>query len=58
MLDDVTGRAPDEALVLGTREIYVRYGSGMAATKLRVPAASEGTARNLNTVSRLAEMAG
>ena len=58
MLDGVTGRAPDETLVLGTREIYVHYGSGMAATKLRVPAAVEGTARNMNTVSRLAEMAG
>ena len=58
MLDGVTGRAPDETLVLGTREIYVHYGSGMAATKLRIPAAVEGTARNMNTVSRLAGMAG
>ncbi len=58
MLDGVTGRAPDEALVLGAREIYVHYGSGMAATKLRILAAAEGTARNMNTVSRLAEMAG
>ena len=45
MLEGVTGRAPDEALALGEREIYVRYGSGMAATKLRIPAAAEGTAR-------------
>ncbi len=58
MLAGVTGRAPDETLVLGTREIYVHYGSGMAATKLRIPAAVEGTARNMNTVSRLAGMAG
>ena len=58
MLEGVTGRAPAETLVLGAREIYVHYGSGMAATKLRIPAASEGTARNMNTVSRLAEMAG
>ena len=58
MLAGVTGRAPDETLVLGTREIYVHYGSGMAATKLRIPAAAGGTARNINTVSRLAEIAG
>lgn len=58
MLDGVTGRARDETLVLGAREIYVQYGSGMAATKLRIPAAVEGTGRNMNTVLRLAEMAG
>ena len=40
------------------REIYVHYASGMAVTKLRIPAAAEGTARNMNTVLRLAEMAG
>ena len=57
MLDGVTGRAPDETLALGTREIYVHYGSGMATTKLRIAAAAEGTARNMNTVSRLADMA-
>ena len=57
MLECVTGRAPDETLVLGKREIYVRYRSGMAATKLRIAAAADGTARNMNTVSRLAGMA-
>ena len=57
MLDGVIGRAPGETLVLGTREIYVHYGSGMATTKLRIPAAADGTARNMNTVARLAGMA-
>ena len=57
MLDGVSGRAPDETLALGTREIYVHYGSGMATTKLRIPAAANGTARNMNTVARLAGMA-
>lgn len=57
MLDGVSGRAPDETLALGTREIYVHYGSGMATTKLRIPAAADGTARNMNTVGRLAGMA-
>lgn len=58
LLEGVTGCASDESLSLGEREIYVHYGSGMAATKLRIPAAAEGTARNMNTVSRLARMAG
>ena len=57
MLAGVVGRAAGETLALGSREIYVHYGSGMATTKLRIPAAGAGTARNLNTVARLAEMA-
>lgn len=43
---------------LGAREIYVACGAGMARTKLRIPAAAQGTARNLNTIARLASMAG
>ena len=46
-----------ETLALGTREIYVHYGDGMADSKLVIPAAKAGTARNMNTVARLAEMA-
>ncbi len=57
MLEAATGRAPGETLRLGAREIYVQYGAGMGATKLRIPAAAHGTARNMNTVSHLAEMA-
>jgi uncharacterized protein (DUF1697 family) len=57
VLDDVAGRADDEELRLGRREIYVRYGVGMAASKLRIPAAKKGTARNMNTVAKLAAMA-
>ncbi len=47
----------DERLALGEREIYVAYGTGMADSKLRIPAAAAGTARNMNTVARLAAMA-
>jgi uncharacterized protein (DUF1697 family) len=47
----------DEELAVGTREIYVHYPNGMADTKLRLPAASGGTARNMNTVAKLAAMA-
>ena len=47
----------DEEVALGRREIYVRYPSGMGRSKLRIPAASAGTARNMNTVAKLAELA-
>ena len=57
-LDDVRNRAEDEAVALGKREIYVSYGSGMGRSKLAIPAAKGGTARNMNTIAKLAEMAG
>jgi uncharacterized protein (DUF1697 family) len=55
-LDDVKGR-DDEEIALGKREIFIHYPSGMGRSKLRIPAASAGTARNMNTVAKLAEMA-
>jgi uncharacterized protein (DUF1697 family) len=54
-LEDVRGRG-DEELGLGQREIYVHYPTGMGKSKLRIPAAKLGTARNLNTVAKLVEM--
>ena len=56
LIDDVHGLA-DEGLALGRREIYVHYPSGMGRSKLRLPGRVAGTARNMNTVSRLAELA-
>jgi len=47
----------DEKIKLGKREIYVHYGEGMAKSKLVIPAAKSGTARNMNTVAVLAKMA-
>jgi uncharacterized protein (DUF1697 family) len=47
----------DERIALGKREIYVAYPSGMGTSKLRIPAAVSGTARNMNTVAKLAELA-
>ncbi len=47
----------DEQIALGRREIYVHYGAGMAQSKLVIPAARDGTARNLNTVATLARLA-
>ncbi|MFK2931238.1 DUF1697 domain-containing protein [Dyella agri] len=46
-----------ELLALGRREIYVHYGDGMADSRLRIPAAKAGTARNINTIAKLAAMA-
>ncbi len=47
----------DEQIQLGHREIYVHYGEGMSTSKLVIPAAKTGTARNMNTVATLAKMA-
>jgi uncharacterized protein (DUF1697 family) len=56
-LDDVRG-LDGERMALGTREIYVDYcGRLLGRSKLRIPAAEKGTARNMNTVAKLAEMA-
>jgi uncharacterized protein (DUF1697 family) len=52
----ITGQA-DEEVALGTREMYVHYGVGMGRSKLKIPSAKRGTARNMNTVAKLAEWA-
>ncbi|KGM34448.1 DUF1697 domain-containing protein [Inquilinus limosus] len=56
-LDRATG-VQGEEMRLGRREIYVHYGDGMGQSKLSIPAAKAGTARNMNTVAKLAGMAG
>ena len=55
-LTTIRGRN-DEELALGTREIYVDYKGGLGTSKLKIPAARDGTARNINTVAKLAELA-
>jgi uncharacterized protein (DUF1697 family) len=52
----VSGRT-DEEIAAGAREFYVHYGSGMAVSKLRIADAASGTARNMNTIAKLAAMA-
>ena len=47
----------DERLALGSREIYVHYPSGLGQSKLRLGGKAVGTARNMNSVARLAELA-
>jgi uncharacterized protein (DUF1697 family) len=55
-LDHATG-INGEKMRPGRREIFVHYGEGMGRSKLKIPAAAAGTARNMNTVAKLAEMA-
>lgn len=55
-LAHMTGRKGEEVR-LGRREIYVDYGGGMADSRLKIPAARDGTARNMNTVAALAKLA-
>jgi uncharacterized protein (DUF1697 family) len=55
-LAGVSGQQAEE-IALGKREIYVHYGNGMADSKLKILAAKAGTARNMNTVAKLAEWA-
>ncbi len=54
LLDKVTGLACEE-IAIGVREVYVHYPGGQADTRLKIPAASSGTARNMNTVAKLVE---
>ena len=56
-LDHVTGQNEDEEIRLGDREIFVHYQSGMGRSKLKIPAAKLGTARNMNTVAKLVDLA-
>ena len=50
--------APDgEEVQVRGREIYIHYPNGSGRSKLKLPALKPGTARNLNTVRKLAELA-
>jgi uncharacterized protein (DUF1697 family) len=50
------GRKREEIAASG-REVFVHYPDGVGESRLRIAAAVEGTARNLNTVRKLEEMA-
>lgn len=48
----------DEQIATGPREIFVAYGErGIGHSRLRIAEAEAGTARNMNTVAKLAELA-
>ena len=55
LLDHVVAPGGEEVRP-GVREIYVHYPSGMGRSKLELPAAKAGTARNMNTLRRLVAM--
>ena len=55
-LKTISGQVEEE-VAIGAREIYVHYGKGMGHSKLKIPAAKKGTARNMNTIAKLAEWA-
>jgi len=55
LLERVAHQA-DEEIALGEREIFIHYGDGMGQSRLRIPAAEQGTARNMNTVAKLADL--
>lgn len=52
-LEAATG-VQGERVALGPRAIYVSYGEGIGSTRLKLPAVREGTARNMNSVAKMA----
>jgi len=55
MLDEARDVA-GERMALGPRLIYVSYGEGIGKTRLKLPAVKHGTARNMNSVAKIAEL--
>jgi uncharacterized protein (DUF1697 family) len=51
---DTVRNLTDERIASGERALYVHYPSGQGQSKLRIPLAAAGTARNMNTVGKLA----
>lgn len=55
MIDEARGVA-GERMALGPRLIYVSYGDGIGKTRLKLPAVKQGTARNMNSVAKIAKL--
>ena len=55
MLDEARDVA-GERLALGPRCIYISYGEGIGKTRLKLPAVKQATARNMNSVARMAAL--
>lgn len=47
----------DESVRPGARELFIHYPSGSGVSRLKLPAMVVGTARNMRTVAKLAEIA-
>jgi len=56
VLAHAKGQANEEVR-LSARDIYIPYPDGIGRSKLRIPAAADGTARNMNSVAKLAAIA-
>ena len=54
---DQAKNVASERIETGKREVYVHYPDGQGRSKLVIPAAAKGTARNMNSVAKLAELA-
>jgi uncharacterized protein (DUF1697 family) len=58
LLATVRNKADDEWVAAGKREVFVAYGEkGIGRSRIRIPAAEAGTARNMKTVAKLAALA-
>lgn len=55
-LDDVIAPGGEE-LSLHGRELFIHYPNGMGRSKLKVPFVKDATSRNVNTLTKLVEMA-
>lgn len=55
MLDEAR-HVKDERMALGPRALYIAYGEGMGSSKLALPVFAEGTARNMNSVGKIAAL--
>ena len=55
-LDKLVAPDGEEARLAGS-EIYIHFPNGSGRSKFKLPAAKSGTARNLNTVRKLAALA-
>ncbi len=55
MLDEARDVA-GERIALGPRLLYVSYGEGIGKTRLKLPSVKQGTARNMNSVARIAQL--
>lgn len=56
LLAGISGRIAEE-ITARAREVYIYYPQGQGASKMRAPSLAAGTARNMNTVMKLAELA-
>ena len=57
MLDEAR-HVKDERMALGPRALYIAYGEGMGSSKLALPVFAVGTARNMNSVGKIAALLG